>query len=42
MIAVALIVAGTVLQPAEEAEEEAQQERDRPLGDAALPAARVR
>ena len=39
---VALVVAATVLRPAEGAEEGALQERDRPLGDAALPAARVR
>jgi len=42
LVLVALVVAGTVLRPAEEAEEEALQARDRPLGDAALPAARVR
>jgi len=35
LVLVALVVAGTVLRPAEEAEEEALQERDRPLGDAA-------
>jgi hypothetical protein len=42
LVLVALGVAGTVLRPAEEVEEDALQERDRPLGDAALPAARVR
>lgn len=41
LVLVALVVAGTVLRPAEEAEEEALQERARPLGDAALPGARV-
>jgi hypothetical protein len=35
LVLVALVVAGTVLRPAEEAEEEVLQERDRPLGDAA-------
>jgi len=35
LVLVALVVAGTVLQPAEEAEEKAPQERNRPLGDAA-------
>jgi EmrB/QacA subfamily drug resistance transporter len=35
LVLVALIVAGTVLRPAEEAEEGALQVRDRPLGDAA-------
>jgi hypothetical protein len=39
---VALVVAGTVLRPAEEAEEEALQAGDRPHGDVALPGARVR
>jgi hypothetical protein len=38
----ALVVADTVMRPAEVAEEEALQARDRPLGDAALPHARVR
>jgi MFS family permease len=41
LVLVALVVAGTVLRPADEAEE-ALQARDRPLADAALPAARVR
>jgi hypothetical protein len=35
LVLVALVVAGTVLRPAKEAEGEAMQERDRPLGDAA-------
>jgi EmrB/QacA subfamily drug resistance transporter len=39
LVVVALVVAGTVLRSAEEA---ALQERDRPLGGAALPGARVR
>ena len=34
LVLVALVVAGTALRPAEEAEEEALQERGRPLGDA--------
>jgi EmrB/QacA subfamily drug resistance transporter len=42
LVVVALVVAGTVLRSAEEAEEGALQERDRPLGDAGLPGARVR
>jgi hypothetical protein len=42
LVLVALVVAGRVLRPEEEAEEEALQARDRPLGDAALPGARVR
>jgi EmrB/QacA subfamily drug resistance transporter len=42
LVLVALVVAGTVLRSAEEAVKEAAQERDRPLGEAALPAARVR
>jgi hypothetical protein len=42
LVLVALVVAGTVLRPPDGAEEEALQGRDRPLGDAALPAARVR
>jgi hypothetical protein len=42
LVLVALVVAGTVLRSAEEAEEGALQARDRPLGDAALPGARVR
>jgi len=42
LVLVALVIAGTVLRPADETEEEALQARDRPLGDAALPAARVR
>jgi hypothetical protein len=35
LVLVVLVVAGTVLRPAEEAVEEALRERDRPLGDAA-------
>jgi MFS family permease len=42
LVLVALVVAGTVLRSAAEAVKEAVQERDRPLGEAALPAARVR
>lgn len=42
LVLVALVIAGTVLRPPEEAEELALQERDRPLVDATLPAARVR
>jgi MFS family permease len=42
LVLLALVVAGTVLRPVKEAEEEALQTRDQPLGDAALPAARVR
>ncbi len=42
LVFVALIVAAAGLRPAEEAEQKAQQARDRPIGDAALPAARVR
>lgn len=42
LVLVALLVAGTLLRPAEEAEKEALQAPDRPLGDASLPAARVR
>jgi len=42
LVFIALVVAGTVLRPADEAEEDALQARDRPLGDAASPAARVR
>jgi MFS family permease len=41
LVLVALVVAGAVLRPVEEAEDEALQARDRPLGDAALPGARV-
>ncbi len=42
LVFVALVVADTVMRPAEVAEEEALQARDRPLGDAALPHPRVR
>jgi hypothetical protein len=42
LVLVALVFAGTVLKPVEEAEEEALRARDRPLGDAILPASRVR
>ncbi len=42
LVFIALVVAGMVLRPSKEADEEALQERDRPLGDAALPAVRVR
>jgi len=42
LVFAALVVAARVLRPVKEAEEEALQSRDRPLGDAALPAARVR
>jgi MFS family permease len=45
LVLVALVVAGTVLRPAREAEEEARQARDRPLRDAPdgrTTAARVR
>jgi hypothetical protein len=42
LVFVALVVAATVLRPAEEAAQEALQARDQSLGDAALPAARVR
>jgi hypothetical protein len=41
-VLVALVIAGTVLRPAEAAEEDAVHERDRLLGDAGLPPARVR
>jgi EmrB/QacA subfamily drug resistance transporter len=41
LVLVALVIAGSVLRPAEEAEEEALRAHDRPLGDAGLPAARV-
>jgi EmrB/QacA subfamily drug resistance transporter len=41
LVLVALIVAGTVLRPAEQAAEGASPERDRLLGDAALPTVRV-
>lgn len=39
LVAVALVVAGTVLRSAEEADEGVLKERDQPLGDAALPGA---
>ena len=42
LVLLALVVAGVVLRPAEEADQAALQERDRPLGDSAFPAARVR
>jgi hypothetical protein len=42
LVLVALIVAGTVLRPAEGAEEKALHEHDVPLGDAAFPPARIR
>jgi EmrB/QacA subfamily drug resistance transporter len=42
LVLVALLVAGTVLRPAEEAQKDALHERDRPLGDAVFPPARVR
>jgi hypothetical protein len=42
LVLAALVAAVMVLRPAEEAEEKALQARDRSLGDAALPAARVR
>jgi hypothetical protein len=42
LVLVALVVAGAVLRPAEEADQAALQERVQPLGDAVLPAARVR
>jgi len=42
LVVVALIVAATVLRPAEATKEDAVLEPDRPLGDAALPGARVR
>jgi hypothetical protein len=41
LVLVALVIAGTVLRPTEEAEEEALHSPDRPLGDAGLPAPRV-
>src|SRR5439155_1698103 len=41
-VPVALVVASAVLRPAEKAEQPALQERERPLGEAAFPAARVR
>jgi EmrB/QacA subfamily drug resistance transporter len=42
LVFVALVVAATVLRSAEEAEEDAVPEPDRPLGDVALPGAQVR
>jgi MFS family permease len=42
LMVVAIVVAGTVLRPAEATEDDAVPERDRPLGDVALPGARVR
>jgi membrane protein implicated in regulation of membrane protease activity len=42
LVLVALVVAATVMRRAEGAEREAMQEHDQPLGDAVLPAARVR
>lgn len=42
LVLVALVVAGTVLRPPDGAEEALQEGRDLPLGDAALPGARVR
>jgi hypothetical protein len=42
LVVVALVVAATVLRPAEAREEDAVPEPDRPLGDVALPGARVR
>jgi hypothetical protein len=42
LVLVVLVIAGTVVRSAEEAEEEAVEVRDQPLGDAVFPAARVR
>ena len=42
LVLVALVVAGAVLRPAEESHQAALQARVQPLGDAVLPAARVR
>jgi len=42
LVFVALVVAATVLRPAEATKEDAVPEPDRPLGDVALPGARVR
>ena len=41
LVLVALLVASAVLRPAKKAEQPALQERERPLGDPAFPAARV-
>ena len=41
LVLVALVVAATVLRPAEDAEEDPLPERDRPLGEGAVPGARV-
>jgi len=42
LVLVALVVASAVLQPAEKAGQPALQERERPPGDPAFPAAQVR
>ena len=42
LVVVALVVAATILQPAEAAKEDAAPEPDRPLGDVALSRTRVR
>jgi hypothetical protein len=42
LVLVALVVAGAILRPAEEADQAAPHERARPFGDAAFPSARVR
>jgi len=42
LVLVALVVASAVLRPAEGAQQPALQKRERPLGDPALPAARIR
>ena len=42
LVLVALVLASAVLRPAEKAEQPAPPERERPLGDPAFPAARVR
>jgi hypothetical protein len=41
LVLVALVIAGTVLRPAEAAEEDALHERDRPLGDAGFSSTQV-